>query len=350
MTTTTKMDMTKKDITEPLWNLILAHIGSNVNSIPSQVHDNDTHDIRVMAWTTAAHLIETFGWDWMILDSQQHALGPAKHMCTLVRLASGEWRIQLGHACLEDSNTRTNKESPLLAPCGRSIIAAFHALITMAESSSTSMSSDALLHMQHSFHDAYHSTVSYLSMVQEGTKTTARLLGCFLQEFSVWDEFLEGVTIHDVLQATRVALTMQVPELLPCLVTIMDSAKDGDINVLLESGLLSESLVDYVSLFWSMKNDNYGDDKDSDNETVSWACQVIDLWYSLTTPAPSIALPLAKHLLHWIDCNSTAWNASSDGVLSAVIGSYVVLMGEKRPSDRASRIIERALEVCYTLQ
>ena len=358
------IDMTKKTITEPLWNLILAHIGSSDNSISSSVHD-DMNNIRVMAWNTAAHLIETFGWDWMMLKSHQHALGSAKHMCTLVRLASGEWRIQLGQACLEDSKTRSHKESPLLAPCGRSIIAAFYALITMEEeeesSSSSSpsspssplivsMSSDALLHLRHSFHDAYHSTVSYLSMVQQGTKTTSRLLGCFLQEFSVWDDLPEGITIHDVLQATQVALTTQVPELLPCLVTIMESAIDVDGGVLLESGLLSETLVDYLALFWSIDNDNYGNDKDNDNKTQSWACQVIDLWYSLTRPSPSVALPLAKQLLHWIDCNSISCSSSSQGVLSEVVGSYVVLMGEQRPSERASRIIERALEVCYTIR
>jgi len=309
-----------------IWSLIMAHIGSNSNE----------HASRVLAWATAAHVVETSGW---MLDegANRHVpVGANKQMCTLTRLASGEWRIQLGRACFEEV-----EESPCLIHCGRVVMAAFHALLV---SDATTLSPDGLLHLRHSFQDVHHSTVSFLSIVKKGTETTARVLGCMLTEFSVWDCLYEDLTTDDVLQATGLALETHVPEMLMCMVSIMDSAdeKDGTMNSLIKSGILGDPLIGCLTHFWTTAEPH-------DWNGISWACQTSDLLYSISAPPTIISLKLAKLVLRWIRSavgNDASTNETFTMALSSAVGSYVVLMGDSIPSDQDSSIIKQALKIC----
>ena len=335
LTCTQHMTKIPTDAFKPLWNLILAYIGSH----------HDDSNMRMLSWTTAAHLIDTLGWDWMIFSKDTNiggasaALGLQKHPCTMIRLASGEWRLQLTNMCLEPT-----QESPLLDPCGRVIVAAFEYLLQQPHQ----MSPDALLHVRHSFQDVHHATVSYwtTTMTTDVTNiasaaTTARVLGCLLTEFSIWDSSPEEV--NELLQATRVVFVAAIPpslllppDVLPVLVAILDSAiEECQVEALVESGILEQDCwVNYLTEFWTRP------ELTNVEHSILWACQANDLWYAMASPSPKVALPLAKAVLRWIEL------AVFSSVLSAAIGSYVVLMGEKIPSQRDASIIEQKLKLC----
>jgi hypothetical protein len=335
LTCTQQLTKIPTDAFKPLWILILAYIGSH----------HDDSNMRLLSWTTAAHLIDTMGWDWMAFRNETNiggasaALGLQKHPCTVIRLASGEWRLQLTNMCLEPKH-----ESPLLDPCGRVIVAAFEYLLQQPHQ----MSPDALLHVRHSFQDVHHATVSYWTTTMTttvtriaSTATTARVLGCLLTEFSMWDLSPEEAT--ELLQATRVVFVAGVPpslllppDVLPVLVAIMDSAhEDCHVEALVVSGILEQACwVNYLTEFWTRP------ELTNVEHSILWACQASDLWYAMASPSPKVALPLAKAVLRWIEL------AEFSSVLSAAIGAYVVLMGEKIPSQRDASIIEQALKLC----
>jgi len=165
------------------------------------------------------------------------------------------------------------------------------------------------------------------------TATTAPVLGCLLTEFSIWDSSPEEVT--KLLQATRVVL-LPPTCCQPVLVAIMDSSyEDCHVEALVVSGILEQDcLVNYLTKFWTRP------ELTNVEHSILWACQAIDLWYAMASPSSKVALPLAKAVLRWIEL------AEFSSVLSAAIGSYVVLMGEKIPPQRDASIIEQALKLC----
>ena len=93
--------------------LLLAHV-------VSPIHNESNASLRALAWQTMITLVEACGWQWvlMIATAQNSSdfgqadaipsssrLGMAANLCTWIRLASGEWQIQLQAISSNSSNS-----------------------------------------------------------------------------------------------------------------------------------------------------------------------------------------------------------------------------------------------------
>ena len=327
-----------KSISTALIQLILFYIAS---SAPQ----NDPN-LTALAWTTLAVMVEAFGFNWMMLPGSG-SLGNATSLCTILRLATGEWRIQLGRVSVDEpSEGNTNI---ILDSCGRVIVAALHHVMHLAEKKKEKfqMQGAALLHLRGSLQDALHATVQYLCQQhsKEGPQAQAgRVLGGLLTEFDVWDGLPEGISTDETLQALSIALQSadeNPSALMPCLVMVLASVEDVDycVKFLDKYHLLGRTLVNFLVSFWN----------NLDTEDVSQctaACQVAEMWYSLSTPPPSVTAPLRKAILRWIrkDVENTA---PIESAMGSAVDCYVMLFGQNAvPSEREARVIERVLDIC----
>jgi hypothetical protein len=379
-----------------LWSFIMANVGSSSLSSLSE-----NMEIRALAWSTAASLVETYGWDWTMKsvdDDDSHAsLGRASSMCIMTRLAAGEWRIQLEQACLlleeEQQQPLNDNQLVLLWSCGRIVLAALQKLVLVAAAADdddaeeeqqlapvivmASIPPNALLHLRRSLQDVIHATVSFYTIQQNRrfvaiqqesdsrlAESTSRVMAAILTEFSVWEDDLpKGITTDETLKAIRVALEVEnesgdggirVMEWNPCLSNILASAYEekGRLDILRTHELIGNSIVlDYFYSFWRDERAR------EDLELVRWACQAIEEWYAASGEDTAILpllkkmLSLAKLLLEWICATLAKGMCSSPSpmlqvALSSAVGCYVVLMGDRVPNERDAAFIEEALKVC----
>jgi hypothetical protein len=189
-------------------NLILGHVSSPIADVP----------LRSGSWAVLNALIQKGGRDWLMKAPTSSTLGRATAVCTLNRLASGEWRIQLGRFCTEGAAIPSSKEdalTSLLDNCALFIVDQLHNLGIMADQMDKSLpyTPDALLHLRQSFMDVFHATVQYLCQDQQNPKIqtlAAFMLGELLTEFDPEEDLPEGLSKEEVFQAVEIA--SQVPD------------------------------------------------------------------------------------------------------------------------------------------
>jgi hypothetical protein len=299
-------------------------------------------DVSSMAWMTLASLVEVFGFDWMNDTATSSTLENATAMCTIIRLAAGEWRIQLGRLCVEMDTSRSLD----IEACGGVISAALQYALQYADD----LPSAALLHLRDSFQDALHATVQYLCHPVQDSNAhglVGRLLASLLMEFDVWEGLPDGISTEETLQALSVALTStdNSRNVLPCLMTVLALA-DGSsktVSLLDQYDLLGDTLVNLLVSFW--KNT-----LEVEAPQCLLACQVAELWYTLGDPPPKATAPLRKHILQWIR-SSIENELAIVPALASAVDCYIMLCGQDTiPSEREAIVIQRALEICESHQ
>jgi hypothetical protein len=316
-----------KNTATALIQLLQFHISSSESELLS------------MAWMTLASLIEVFGFDWTNDTTTSSTLEGATAMCTIVRSAAGEWRIQLGRLCVEmDASSSLDIEA-----CGGVVSAALQYALQYADD----LPSPALLHLRSSFQDALHATVQYLCHPAQHANVqglVGRVLASLLMEFDVWEGLPDGISTEETVHALSVAVasTEDPRNVLPCLMMVLASADGSSKTVILleQYDLLGDTLVNLLVSFWKNKQ------KQVEAPQCLLACQVAELWYSLAHPPPKATAPLRKYISQWIR-SSIEKEQVNVPALASVVDCYIMLCGQDTiPSERDAIVIQAALEIC----
>jgi hypothetical protein len=315
------------------------------------VDPNDAHDssLRTLAWSSMAMSIKASGWDWILHSSVNSRLGRAHNMCTFIRLASGEWKIQIERALQE--TTPTEENSITLQSCAQIIAHGFTYLQQIASDEdpmSNSFSPEASLHMRRSMEEAMHTSVEFLTTedivrLPEIRKTAIRLFGPFLTE---WDVFLERNTetlLHALAISVDFCKDLSVQNaVLAGLTTVLASSEGDDsrIDALNQFHLLDHRLEDFlVSCFDQIGN---GGEVSHQEGTMQWCSQIIDLWTSMTAERK-----ITKVLGSIRSCleRSLAQGRSGTNLdLSSLALCYITLQGDVPPSDEDAALLQIAIE------
>lgn len=190
----------------------------------------DSDQLRIAAWSTLAVLVDSCGWKWLMRNQHQGkerqedasktvtALGRAADICTLIRLAVGEWRIQL--SWLVDVSSTTMQDGVrgggdrlvLIKACADVLVEAINFIVLLADqvgdgapddddkvtqtspSSSLPLTVDAVLHLRHSLIEALNNTIECFCLVEQPRQSlprsyasAVRVLGVFLTELDVFE-------------------------------------------------------------------------------------------------------------------------------------------------------------------
>jgi hypothetical protein len=306
-------------------------------------------------------------------------LGNSTTLCTWIRLASGEWRIQLQQTTATTTkNSRASTSTtgnaawlqaislPVGHTCARLLMSVVQFLVQLEEQPhQMPLSLEALLHLRQSLEQALWTTVEYLSTNDDDdsnsksfSTTAIRLLGTLLMEVDIWD-LMEKEQHDSTPQAILECLETILPtieqdySLLPGLVNILgdaesDSEKQGQLVK-----HLSEPLVEYLEEFWK-RDIGLAERLD---DTIPWACTCTELWASLEDDDFSSKRRLAIALIEWIqgvvvDPNDLIQQQIAlsrlQSYLSSVLGCYMTLSKDREqpPREHESRVIRRALQLC----
>jgi hypothetical protein len=336
------------------------------------VSNEGSDRLRSSAWSTSATLVQSCGWEWLLgaaatTQSQDDAakksgLGHAASLCTFVRLAIGEWKIQLGLLVAETCTSSTPSEERLLLvqACAQVIVQAVQFVVQLAdrmdqaaddETESLPLSGDALIHLRQSLDEALNLAVQYLGLAEQRVLSVdgpvVRVLGTLLTEFDVFEHQIstkeqEG---NEILQALRVALDIHDLEcqedLLPCLALVLSSSEGDEAKVAMleEYQLLGEPLVNFLEAYWKHA---------SNLSSIEYAYKVVATWSSMARISDTSGL--LGCVIGWIErhINHQSLPKSSEliGALSTAIACYVTLQGEEHPGEPDATILQCALDVC----
>jgi hypothetical protein len=334
----------------------------------ASVQGSDSDELRSTAWSTTATLLQSCGWEWLLVgavtttptgqDGKKADFGKASSLCTLVRLAVGEWKIQLG-LLVDESCTLSEERLLLVEACAQVLVEAVNFVVEMAnrmdeadgdDTVSLPLSADALVHLRQSLEEALNLAVQYLGLAEKRVLSVdgpvVRVLGSLLREF---DPFEQKMSAEDqegniILQALRVALDIHdvecQEELLPCLVVVLASSEDDEakLTLLEEYELLDEPLVSFLESYWKQT---------TNLSSIEYAYQVVAKWSSMAHIADTSGL--LQCIIGWIDRNGNALESSPrsnelTSALSTAIGCYVTLHGEKEPGEPDATILQRAIQ------
>lgn len=399
-----------------LQHMLLSHVVSPPNA------KRDDSSLRAMAWQAVVALVEVNGFDWILSSSLRNSgvsaprvssiasaqkLGSGTLLCTWIRLAAGELRIQLQPLVTSPEPRHGSTHSalggwqatglPTGHGCARLLQSVVRYLIQLADRPHLPMplSGDALLHLRQSLEQALFTSVEYLSLITDRTTgnildatmhddraslfhAILRLLGTLLMEVDIFDLLEKNhpiVTDMDnddkdqqeeassspsvILNCLKRVLPIaEDPSLLPGLVHILGDAEDDYEKQKLLVDTLYEPMLDYLEWYWQngatmTKALNPLDD------TVAWACSCTELWVQLSSAkADSTTTSLvAQHrrrlclaVLTWIQNILQTNDPSSRNYLSLVLGCYMTLSKDQSepPKEHEKRVILRALQWCET--
>ena len=366
-------------------------------------------------------------------------------MPTLVRLAAGEWKIQLAALVNQDDDDDDNNDSApppsspsqggsnnsdeerivLVEVCAQYLIWTVNYLGQLsdrvddndrddprASCSNFLPSGDVLEHVRQSLVEALTTAVQYLGWKtdrrvddrrDQGRVNCAvvRLLAKLLTEFDVFlpataarertthhggrpssirrpencdddDDNDDGAREGAVLHALRVAMEIATSRnqnsntadgdeafgadsincLLPSVAAVLASA-EGDPSrgaLLQEYGLLgSDSVVAQLLLgFWTNAAAT------SDTTSVSWACEVTELWLSMdriVSDTSGMQTAIVQYLQRQLKAKSSSSQASEhamvEDALSAAVGCYITLRGNSEPpGEPDATILQQTLAFC----
>ncbi|KAL9187014.1 hypothetical protein ACHAXT_010734 [Thalassiosira profunda] len=166
----------------------MAEANTSKNALPTP----SSTELRGDIYSLVLELWQVFGPEWIMTNTtgasandwwwfpsggkeNEHQLGATWPLCTLVRLAAGEFRLGLGRfmAFLEREETSTDdKDAELISEidaCAGIVAEATRLMTSIAEDedSLSSWSPDAILHIRTSLEDALNSTVQYFNSLPE---------------------------------------------------------------------------------------------------------------------------------------------------------------------------------------
>jgi hypothetical protein len=339
----------------------------------ASVQGSDSDWLRSTAWSTTATLLQSCGWEWLLVgavttssssqDVKKSDFGKASSLCTLIRLAVGEWKIQLG-LLVDESCTLSEERLLLVEACAQVLVEAVNFVVQMAnrmdefedddcdnkDRASLPLSADALIHLRQSLDEALHLAVQYLGLAEQRVLSVdgpvVRVLGTLLREFDAFEQkkSAEDQEGNEILQALRVALDIHdvecQEELLPCLVVVLASSEEDEskLTLLEEYELLDEPLVRFLESYWKQT---------TNLSSIEYAYQVIAKWSSMAHISDTSGL--LECIIGWIDRNGNALESSPrsnelTSALSTAIGCYVTLHGEKEPGEPDATILQRAIQ------
>ncbi|CAB9516801.1 expressed unknown protein [Seminavis robusta] len=345
-----------------LVKLLLANI-----TMPTAGASDTTNNHRMLAWTALASLVAAKGGcDWLLMDTDAttkdtkndtKALGNAAHLCALIRLTSGEWRILLGYALEQQSSTNDSVVIQACAQILASLLAYMSQLAQDLEEGNTSRHQQllpaALLHLRDSLEDALQATCLFLGQasgkkeVDDDIPVMIQLLGLLLSEFDAF-EGLKHVDTAEILKALDVVVqnSLQAQEqqhyVMASLLGIMETACDDSYRVLLlkKHNLLGENMAWFLCHYWSTN---------SSASSVPVACRLTEIWHVLLTEHQSeLRLvvnteAIEKAIVAWIKKGAHQEPAA---IINDVIGCFVTLRGDNPPSNEDALILQQAMEYC----
>ena len=347
------------DVLSRLVPLLLAHIVSPADTSAA---------LRAVSWQTVWMMVDTCGWQWMVNNhvsgGEASSFGGSKTLCTLSRLASGEWRIQL------QSNSEGHQQAtalPVAHACSNILqsLVAYCAQLGESASMAKMISTAAILHIQESLQQCLMTTVEYLSSQEDDSSSSLKtlaipLLGTLLAEIDVWelsaernDEFIQSVIVclsRLLVGTVQGTLTLST-SLLPGLTHFLASA-EGDETRSAKMALLLEPSVDFLLTYWSATTNNLVDKL---NDSVSWACSCTELVVSFPSSSMEQKRRLAVGIILWIQNViqyplqdlSQKQTAQLKSYLSLCVGCFIAMKDpDKEPGEHESRVILRALQIC----
>jgi hypothetical protein len=365
------------NLTSYMTQLLLAHIVS-----PDPTHAAT----RALAWQATVVLVESCGWNWMLqTDSKtaSSALGAGTHLCTFVRLASGEWRIQLQQeaSTSNDNNASAWQQATGLAlghACARLLLGVVQYCAQLEDSPHRMpLSSDALMHLKQSLQDALWTTVEYLQEGEEDDAETksftliaTQLLGTLLTEVDVWsyqetnDEDGDSSSpVQGILACLKTSMFLgdhsqeNYAIWLPGLAHLLGNAEDDPSRVAQLTGMW-EPFIEFLQNYWQRDDDSETSKlAERLDDSVAWACSCTEYIVALHGTERRLALAIVEWIqqvlakvetsrqeLH----NDKALFQTLQSYLSLAIGCYMTLSQgqDKEPGKHESRVIFRALQLC----
>ena len=378
----------------PVVQLILAHIVSPIGTDTSE-------ELRLLAWTACATWVDRLeGYDWMLVDdmntktsssvpipvdvkASSKSIGSAAYLCAMIRLASGEWRIQLGfRLSIREGEIQPKQRSSdehrmgIMQGCAQVLASLVSYLTKIAEDIEKKdrdkkrfISPEALLHLKDSLEDGLQATANYLFQIAQASSTPtlnqedaviADLLAAFLSEFDIFDEHTNLDTSEIV---TALSLAMKSSDniksqalLMAGLIGVLEVARDDSFRVLLlrEHSMLDESnMVNFLSSYWTRSGSSL---TKTNLSSVPWACHLTELWWTILQDNRSELrlnvdeAPLIRAMVDWLSqavtCSGKLDSPEFKSALNATIGCLFVLIGDHPPNDRDTQIIQEALK-CY---
>ena len=396
--------------------LILAHVSSPLGSTASE-------ELRLLAWTTCAAWVDALGCHWMLLSSDHNnnnsqdsspylpsavydgrggsssrSWGSASHLCALSRLASGEWRIQLGYRLTKYDGSATSsttttihgsssseeeqQRAGIVQGCGQllgSLISYLTELADEVESkdfskSKRSIPPEALLHLRDSLEDAFHSTYNYLFQLAKSNVSPERrdqedavilqMLPTLLTEFDVFDG-QTNMDSDEVLTALRFAMENALnlgarARITTCLAGVLGSAREDSHRVLLlkEHELLGSKLQSFLVQSWVINGES-GITDDSFLRSIPWTCHLTELWYSIRMEyqaelrLPIDARNISTSVIGWLRFVLSGSPTRSPEVVAAITscaGCFITLQGGSPPNDEDGKILLAALQFCAAFE
>lgn len=345
-------------------------VAENVNrfllaNVVSPLSDSGVcgNSLRALAWQTTIGIVDECGWKWMLHEGHDGKLGVGTILTTWIRLASGEWRIQLQAETTDSISTETQGTSPPTGnACARMLMKVVDYCVELQEKSTLDISPDAILHLRQSLEDSLVTTVEYLNvrreMDMEGifSPISVRLLGSLLRESDIWRlQDRNPQTPQAVIDCLRYILSNRSDySLLPGLANILADA-DSDPIKQSQISCLWNPLVEFLEGFWRCGGHRNTDEWLLElDDTISWASSCSELLAdgyfqdgnNTKTNRRRLQLSLVVFIQHIL--RMTLPMPRQQFYLSLAVGTYMTLSTEHQqpPTDHESQVIYRALTIC----
>jgi hypothetical protein len=349
-------------------------------------------NLRGQAWFSLSSLVSAVGWDWMLMtgggsQSPGSALGGATKLCAILRMASGEYKIQLNHrlygsAATASAERRADRDS-LAEECCRFLALSMEYVATLAERADDendseevkqdrkpsadpaqpTLSNAAILHIRKSLHEALvcsaHYCIERTSFSTECDLCVVRLLGALLSEFDIFLESRQAADVddeHAILNALRTVLNLvrdrgACESLLPGLLMIFASS-EGDKD---RAAVLKPYLADVVGFFefwWASMASQPGDEDWTLVSVPSIECawNVLELWHDVVAQTGAIVEvgAIQREIVHFLErlLDRAADDPSRNvKAISSAVSSYLVLQGDVAPCEPDASTIRRAVDI-----
>ena len=328
------------------------------HSTGSTTH-RDSLSLRNLAWSTANAFIDTFGWEWILSTSttDSSSLGRANNLCILVRMASGELKIQLEGDHHHRQNDQLSNLNDILIACAQIL----HQNILYLIDCETSLSPDAILHIRESLWACQQYVTEYYTLLPRIDNDDA---SSFRRQCQI--------EIDDVLIPLWTRLWMEQEEedeasIPPEMLNHFWSTESRNAQqAFLEILLIVMVLNDDTSLF--QKNESKVLHficqifRKGDWELIQHACHFID--QIMTLHAKCDMSVIGHAMLEWIEHVLEEQRTKAPQspqfllgqqqelaqVLSSCLGLYVEIHYPKDISSRASGILQQAVDFCASIE
>lgn len=328
--------------------------------------DNEAAVLRTLAWTTAARVIYTTTWRTILTLP-----GASTWITTVVRLAVGEVKIQLGWIVSSSSPENVSGDKCMLVQASCRIVVQCMDLIRElsaqdcqdAESHQSTLPAASIKSLHHSLEEALDTVVQYLNLADRRLpaidECTIRILGCLLTEFDVfvrlslqqkqstshYDLFHDGLQKDETQEnITLLALTVAIEicpptcrrDLLLGLATVLASAEGDELRVILlkESKLLDEQLFVLLKACWTEAQSA------DDGSAIPEASDVIEVLMDVHPVVPISDLQTV--IIDWIKlvCSNDGSPVRVD--LESSLACFARLQGETTTLESHAEIIRMA--------